>query len=520
MVSIKKLGLAGLGTFFIGFINYNLGFPAILKSQVKSQVSLKKGTEMRDFWEKLPQPLHFAIYIFNVTNFNEIKSGAKPIVQELGPFHYDLYRDKENIVDQEEEDSVEYSLKQVWYFNREKSAMSDDVDIYSFHPVMLAIILIAQRDKPSAMAVISKAIDSIFKKPESIFIKTTVKELFFHGVYVDCRNITDFAGSAICTLLQEKDEMFIKEGDSIYKYGYLAKRNGTYLPDRIKVLRGIKNYEDVGRVLSLGNGTKMNFWSGSPCNDFRGTDGTIFPPFLSNDKLVWAHFPDICRSIAAYYVDPGKIKGFKTLHYTADLGDPSIDEDVRCLCRESDGCMPKNIFDAGPCLNVPIRISLPHLLNSDPHYYELIDGLKPDLEKHMMTFDFDPMTGTPLKAFKKIEFNVMIGPISKLKLMKSFPEALFPIFWVDDGIELGPILMKPLKVAYMQILIAKIVLWFMMLSGIGMMGVAGVKYYKEKNSNNVNMSPIPDTKQEGNNAPMAQTMTISTIPGVVPLSID
>lgn len=73
----------------------------------------------------------------------------------------------------------------------------------------------------------------------------------------------------------------------------------------------------------------------------------------------------------------------------------------------------------------------------------------------MMTFDFDPMTGTPLKAYKKIQFNVMVGPISKVKLMKTFPEALFPIFWVEDGLELGPILIKPLKVAYTQILIAK-----------------------------------------------------------------
>lgn len=72
-----------------------------------------------------------------------------------------------------------------------------------------------------------------------------------------------------------------------------------------------------------------------------------------------------------------------------------------------------------------------------------------------MTFDFEPMTGTPLRASKKIQFNVIVGPIPKLRLMKSFPEALFPIFWVDDGIELGPILIKPLKVAYMQILIAK-----------------------------------------------------------------
>jgi len=75
------------------------------------------------------------------------------------------------------------------------------------------------------------------------------------------------------------------------------------------VLRGIKNYRDVGRVLSLGNQTEMNVWPGSPCNDFRGTDGTIFPPFLSKDEKVWAHSPNICRSIGAYYVEPGTVQG-------------------------------------------------------------------------------------------------------------------------------------------------------------------------------------------------------------------
>jgi len=70
--------------------------------------------------------------------------------------------------------------------------------------------------------------------------------------------------------------------------------------------------------------------------------------------------------------------GFKTLHYTADMGDPATDEDVRCLCLEPEGCMPKNVYNAGPCLNAPIRISLPHLYNSDRRYYELIDGLNPD----------------------------------------------------------------------------------------------------------------------------------------------
>lgn len=72
-----------------------------------------------------------------------------------------------------------------------------------------------------------------------------------------------------------------------------------------------------------------------------------------------------------------------------------------------------------------------------------------------MTFDFDAMTGTPIRAYKKIQFNALVGPIPKMKLMKNFPDALFPIFWIEDGLELGDVLIKPLKTAYTQILIAK-----------------------------------------------------------------
>lgn len=81
------------------------------------------------------------------------------------------------------------------------------------------------------------------------------------------------------------------------------------MPERIRVYRGIKNYKDVGRVALIGNETKMNMWFGSPCNDFRGTDGTIFPPFLNKEKEVWVHSLDICRSIGAYYIEPGKVQG-------------------------------------------------------------------------------------------------------------------------------------------------------------------------------------------------------------------
>lgn len=45
-------------------------------------------TEQYERWENLPFPLQFKVYVFNVSNPEEILSGATPIVQEIGPFVY------------------------------------------------------------------------------------------------------------------------------------------------------------------------------------------------------------------------------------------------------------------------------------------------------------------------------------------------------------------------------------------------------------------------------------------------
>lgn len=36
----------------------------------------------------LPQPLHFNVYIFNVSNPMEVQQGGLPIVKEIGPYVY------------------------------------------------------------------------------------------------------------------------------------------------------------------------------------------------------------------------------------------------------------------------------------------------------------------------------------------------------------------------------------------------------------------------------------------------
>lgn len=51
-------------------------------------VILYEGSEQFERFMDLPQPLHFKVYLFNVTNADRVQNGERPIVRELGPYVY------------------------------------------------------------------------------------------------------------------------------------------------------------------------------------------------------------------------------------------------------------------------------------------------------------------------------------------------------------------------------------------------------------------------------------------------
>lgn len=100
---------------------------------------------------------------------------------------------------------------------------------------------------------------------------------------------------------------------------------------------------------------------------------------------------------------------------------------------------------------------MPHFLNAHERYGLFIDGLTPDSEKHDVFSDIEPYTGSPLRGGKKLQFNMILERVENISKFKSFKcfrnvfyksnisaisknyviPRLFPILWVDEGIELN-----------------------------------------------------------------------------------
>lgn len=55
------------------------------------------------------------------------------------------------------------------------------------------------------------------------------------------------------------------------------------------------------------------------------------------------------------------------------------------------------------------------------------------------------MTGAPLKAAKRMQFNLEMKPIPEFDLMKDMPEVIFPLFWVEETVAVGPDVYNQLK---------------------------------------------------------------------------
>ncbi|KAG8281618.1 Plays an olfactory role that is not restricted to pheromone sensitivity [Homalodisca vitripennis] len=116
----SKLGIGVLvGGVAIGWF----AFPYVLDKVVASQINLAQGKDSRKLWVQLPQ-FDFNIYLFNITNPAEVMRGAKPDLQEVGPYCYKEIKEKTDFIEDPTTDTISYSARNTWHVNPESPLCS------------------------------------------------------------------------------------------------------------------------------------------------------------------------------------------------------------------------------------------------------------------------------------------------------------------------------------------------------------------------------------------------------------
>lgn len=48
-------------------------------------------------------------------------------------------------------------------------------------------------------------------------------------------------------------------------------------------------------------------------------------------------------------------------------------------------------------------------------------------------------------AAKRLQFSMEVKPLPDVEIMKSMPEVIFPMFWIEEGVSLGKDITNQLK---------------------------------------------------------------------------
>jgi hypothetical protein len=180
--------------------------------------------------------------------------------------------------------------------------------------------------------------------------------------------------------------------------------DGTY-----KIHTGVGDSSVFGQILTWNGYSDLNLWHNlSECDRVKGSDGTIFPPFVEKERIVEIFSSELCRSIYLTYSSEETIKDIKGYKFTVPkqvLEDPRTNSDNRCFCNSLNvsDCLGAGVIDVSRCRQAPIVLSTPYFLDGDS-LYSYDSGLySTSRGEHETAFVIEPV---------KIHFLFLINLIS------------------------------------------------------------------------------------------------------------
>ncbi|GAA56005.1 Lysosome membrane protein 2 [Clonorchis sinensis] len=385
-------------------------FDRLFLALLAQKLAISPNSPVYESWLVPTVPIYFSVYLLNLTNPTEVLAGARPHLEEVGPYVYRERRERFDVQfgNGSESHTVRFKYRIFYYFDRNKS-INDPSTVRITTPNLYFLVMTS-----SNMGWILG--------DEGPFITLTAEEVMW--------GYTPALVSFLRAFFGDK------------KVGLFATNNGTNVNEFV-VNTGAKNIQDIGKIYEVNGQQILDIWDNLEANMLNGTDGTVAAPGLRVGSTVEFHVPDICRSVTSYAVDTTTTQERDDVEVTVFSGSPPNSTDplakwrTDMFCTKDSGCPPQGLLSLQRCAakkgaDLPLFLSQPFFLGADPQIAAAFDGLPvPSKEKYSTWVHIEPTTGFVLEAFKRIQFNIfMENTDSKYKDMKG--PYYFPIAWIAE----------------------------------------------------------------------------------------
>ncbi|CAG9791751.1 unnamed protein product [Diatraea saccharalis] len=509
---MKLFFLVSLGALLVAIILAAWGFPKIVSKQIQKNIQLDNTSVMFEKWRKLPMPLDFKVYVFNVTNPEEVNNGAKPILAEVGPYVYKEYRER-TVLGYGDNDTIRYSLKKNFIFDdTESGALTEDDELTVINFSYMAAILSVQEMMPSLTGMINQALEEFFSELRDPFLRVKVRDLFFDGIYVNCAGNHSALG-LICGKLRTEAPPTMRpseDGKGFY-FSMFSHMNRTE-SGPYDMVRGTEDVNELGHIVAYKGKSFMPHWGGDKyCGQLNGSDASIFPPIDENNvpKRLYIFEPEVCRSMFASFVEKTTIFNMTAYHYAISrdvLAAKSANPENKCFCKKNwsanhDGCLLMGVLNLMPCQDAPAIASLPHFYLASEELLEYFGGgINPDKEKHDTYIFLDPVTGVVLKGLRRLQFNIELRKIESVPQLANVRTGLFPLLWLEEGATLPDSVVDELKGSHKLLSYVEAARWILLVMSLVATTVSAVALARSgalpmwpRNSNSVSfiLNPNP-----------------------------
>ncbi len=452
---------------------------SIVRAIEHSNLIVVPGTQMFPNWVDLPVPIVTSIYLFNVTNPDDVVlRGAKPHLVEVGPYVYHEQHHKTKLR-WNDNGTVTYQQIRTYNFQPELSNGSLTDKIMTLNAVAAgANGLASTMNKAEAWTI--GAFMVVVK--EKLFVKKTVQEILFDG-YSD----------PILTATPD----WLMPGTP-KRFGYYYQRNGSDWFDGVfNMHTGAKDLSKLGQIAQWNYTDQMKFYPGE-CGKVKGA-GDFFSPG-QDKKYVELFSNDLCRTLKLDFERQTTSHKISVNEYKISsmfFANSTVNKDNWCF-EPGKKQRPSGVFDAGPCrLNAPVYMSQPHFYQADPYYIDQLapGSMHPDKDKHETTFLVEPLSGLPVDVAARFQVNFRLINIDNMQLFKYLAEELYvPTVWFESKIYLSSTMLTEVWLLSNLVTIFTAVGCILLGLGMALFAVAALHFWN-KSSSSVHPEDVGNQQQ-------------------------